>query len=69
MANVRRVTTVTSFFPFTNKKKALTDEGIDIVFKGLASKGIPEDAEISLQKADGGGFELVVKYEPKEVAA
>lgn len=71
MANIRRVTTVTSYIPFVDKKKALTQEGAAIIRDGLFTvyRTIPPEAEISLEKAEGGGFELVVKYEPAEEVA
>jgi len=69
MANIRRVTTVTSYILFATKKGVLTDEGDTIARNGLGSMSIPQDAEVSLRKAEGGGFELVVKYEPAEEVA
>lgn len=68
MANIRRVTTVTSYILFATKKGVLTDEGDTIARNGLGSMSIPQDAEVSLRKAEGG-FELVVKYEPAEEVA
>jgi hypothetical protein len=64
--SVREIVSVRKFFPFSGKKGVLTPEATNILKNGLGSLNVPDDAELKLEKVDGG-FELVVTYEKPDV--